>query len=1209
MERVATPDVATGRVADAFVFRRVARGRHAHVGGLGRGEGWAGIVSLVEGETPDTVALPATGGVQVHRADEPVRRFGPYWSAFLVVVRLSHDVVVAFGGPEPVEADDATWHATAERLAARVTRVTPAKRLADELELLHAVRDVALIPPGGVEEVGGHLLERLTGALSCEVGGLLLPDGTLLVHVEPVVEVEAGLVRLALRSLLHQHAGESTCQQDARGAVEGSWLRSYLVRQVGDGIAVVVGHTAAAPRGFTDLCQQLADSTTAAAATVLRAAQQYEAVRERAALASAEARSDALTGLSNRRAWDEAVERHGDDETVGVVVCDLDGLKDVNDRFGHAVGDHCLQVAAEVLRGAVREGDVVARLGGDEFVLMLPGADDDQARRVVDRIHAACRDVRLPDGHEVSMSVGVAVGHGTLLTALLERADATMYHRKRASAAAPAGGGEDAAAARREDCARAVGPDVVQPVVSEILRVLLQLPPSQLDDGIQQALASLGLALQLDRTYVFRIDGETCSNTHEWCAPGITAEIDNCQDLPLSMLGDWMPAFEQGQAVHVPDVATLTGAPADLRDLLAAQDIRSLLLVPMSFEGEVVGFVGFDAVRTRRTFGEMARGLLGTVGDVLAAATARQQASLRVERAESRAVELLRHSRDHILLLDARGRVYWASESFQQLGASPGDLVGRAAVDLVHPEDSELIQQLVAMWLRTSTPGDLVLPDHRAVLGGQTRWWSVVVRDARSRPGIEGLILAGHDVTERREQTEQLRHQALHDDLTGLPNRALVRDRLEVALHRAARNHGHVGVLFLGLDGFKLVNDSRSHAVGDQMLGQIAGRLQDSVRGAETAGRFGGDQFVVVIEVDEPTQVHRAIERIIGVFDAPFTVGGQPQSMSASFGLRIAETGELDPDAVLRDADNALFAAKARGRGRLVTFDPRMRERAVRQDVVGRRLPGAIANGDIIAHYQPLVDLGTGRILGAEALARWTDAELGEVHPTEFITVAEGAGVIEALGTHVLRTACRAAASWPEPAYVSVNLSPSQLEDDDLPVTVVRALEDAGLPPWRLVLEVTESVLMRDTARAVAHLQQLRRLGVRVALDDFGTGHSSLAVLRDLPLDILKIDRSFIVRMQQDDRGGRMVDGIVSLAEDLGLVTVAEGVETAGQAARLRRAGCHVAQGWLFGHPSPIPAFPRSTMPLREATSVGSLQPAAARTASAGPRRGTERPA
>ena len=981
------------------------------------------------------------------------------------------------------------------------------------------------------------------------------------------MDLDQGLVRLALRGLLLQHRDGPACRQDARDAVEGAWLRSYLVRPMGDDAVLVLAHTDAAPRGFTDLCQQLAESATTAAVTVLRAAHQYEAVRRRAATASAEARSDALTGLGNRRAWDEAVGANHGLGRVAVVVCDLDGLKDVNDQHGHAAGDRYLRTAADILRGAVRDEDLVVRFGGDEFVVLLPGADEAQAHGVVERIHTACRSRRV-DGHGVAMSVGVAVGTGAQLPELLERADATMYRRKQAG-----GDGRDrrpAASAPTEDV---LGPDVVQPVVSEILRTLLHLPTERIDEGIQQALAALGRALELDRAYVFRVGTATCSNTHEWCAPGIRPQREHLQDVPLDLVAPWMEAFHQGEAVQVTDVDALDDEHAGLREHLQGQDIQSLLGLPMVFEGEVVGFVGFDAVRSRRTFGEVARGLLGTVADVLAAVDARRQASQRVERAESRAAELLRHSRDHVFLMDEDGHISWASTSFQQLDEAPHALVGRRLRELTHPEDVELVDQLVATWLRSGARADLTLPDHRSVLGGQDRWMSLVLHDARFQPGVEGIIVAAHDVTHRRSQTERLRHLALHDDLTGLPNRALLKDRLEVALHRAARNAGRVGVLFLGLDGFKLVNDSRSHAVGDELLRQIAERLRTVVRGAETCGRFGGDQFVAVIEVDDPDEVHHAVDRVVSIFDEPFTVAGMPQTVSASFGLRIADPRELDPDAVLRDADNALFAAKAGSRGRLVAFHPRMRERAVRDDQVRRRLPGAIAAGDVRPHYQPLVDLPSGRVVGVEALARWTDDELGVVSPAEFIPVAEQSGVIQALGIHVLRRACRDAAGWPADTYVSVNLSPSQLEDADLCAVVGAALDDAGLPPDRLVLEVTESLLMRDTVRATQILDQLRGMGVRIALDDFGTGHSSLAVLSDLPLDMLKIDRSFVSRMVQDDRGARMVDGIVSLAEDLGLLAIAEGVETEGQAARLRRTGCQVAQGWLFGRPEPTPDF------------------------------------
>ena len=1168
MDPLLAQQTVPARVADAFVFRRVAPDRYAHVGGVGRGEGWAGIVSMVPGADDEIASLPGPGEVRTTWSDDAERRFGPYWSRFCAVVGVSHDVVVVFGADDRVEATDEQWKLSASTMADHVTTVTPAKHLADELELLHAVRDVALIPAGGVEEVGRALLVRLTRALSCEVGGLLLPSGVLLTRIDQTVDLDEGLVRLALRSLLLQHRDGPACRQDARDAVEGAWMRSYLVRPMGDDAALVLAHTDAAPRGFTDLCQQLADSATTAAVTVLRAAHQYEAVRRRAATASAEARSDALTGLGNRRAWDEAIGAHDGQAPAAVVVCDLDGLKESTTSTATPPG------TATCVRPRRSSGASSATTTS----WCASGATSSWSCSP-----APTRPRRTAWWNGSGRRVGAAAWTATASPCRWAwrsapgRSSRSCWSRPMppCTAASRRVGTAATGTPRRPPRPRPCSaPTWSSPSSSEILRTLLHLPAEHIDEGIQQALAALGRALELDRAYVFRIGATTCSNTHEWCAPGIRPERDHLQDLPLALMAPWLEAFERGEAVQVTDVDTLDDEHTELRQHLEAQDIQSLLALPMVFEGEVVGFVGFDAVRSRRTFGEVARGLLGTVADVLAAVDARRHAGQRVERAESRAAELLRHSRDHVFLMDADGRISWASQSFRQLDEDPDELVGRRLRELTHPEDVELVDQLVATWLRSGARADLTLPDHRGLLGGQDRWMSLILHDARSQPGVEGIIVAAHDVTQRRSQTERLRHLALHDDLTGLPNRALLKDRLEVALHRAARNAGRVGVLFLGLDGFKLVNDSRSHAVGDELLRRIAERLRAVVRGAETCGRFGGDQFVVVIEVDDPPQVQHAVDRVVSIFDAPFTVAGMPQTVSASFGLRIADPHELDPDAVLRDADNALFAAKAGSRGRLVAFDPRMRERAIRDDQVRQRLPDAIAAGDVRPHYQPLVDLPSGRVVGVEALARWTDDELGVVSPVEFIPVAEQSGVIRVLGTHVLRQACRDAAGWPADTYVSVNLSPSQLEDADLCAVVGAALDDSGLPPRRLVLEVTESLLMRDTARATQILEQLRGLGIRVALDDFGTGHSSLAVLGDLPLDMIKIDRSFVTRMLQDDRGARMVDGIVSLADDLGLLAVAEGVETHEQAERLRRAGCQVAQGWLFGRPEATPAFP-----------------------------------
>lgn len=423
-------------------------------------------------------------------------------------------------------------------------------------------------------------------------------------------------------------------------------------------------------------------------------------------------------------------------------------------------------------------------------------------------------------------------------------------------------------------------------------------------------------------------------------------------------------------------------------------------------------------------------------------------------------------------------------------------------------------------------------------------------------------------------QTAELRRLALHDPLTGLPNRTLILDRLDQALARAERSDGQIAVMLLDLDGFKSVNDTLGHPAGDQLLRAVTSRLTTLLRSSDSIGRLGGDEFVVLVEGERLQPGAEVVaERMRQVVAVPFTLEqeGRPVSVQVRASIGVALGGSAgSAEHLLRDADIALYEAKHRGRDRFVLFTPQMHIALERRVELENDMRMALELGEMYLDYQPIVNLRTGDIRGAEALLRWRHPTRGAVRPDEIIPVAEASGLIVPIGAWVLQEACRQAASWYRsgmPLGISVNVSGRQFENDDMVARVRRALELSDLPARMLTIEVTESVLLRDADGAERHLRALKGLGVRVAIDDFGTGYSSFSYLRQFPFDSLKIDRSFISSVAVDGEAAAVVHALLDLSRSLGIETLAEGIETTAQLDYLVRERCDSGQGFLFARP------------------------------------------
>ena len=498
-------------------------------------------------------------------------------------------------------------------------------------------------------------------------------------------------------------------------------------------------------------------------------------------------------------------------------------------------------------------------------------------------------------------------------------------------------------------------------------------------------------------------------------------------------------------------------------------------------------------------------------------------------------------------------------------------------LDRVHPDDSaKLRADLSAHVAALSAEFDNTHRIRHA--DGHYRWVharGLAVRDEAGR--VHRMAGSATDVTEQKQFEEQLLHDAFHDVLSGLPNRALFLNRLAHSIARAHRRSSHLfAVLFLDLDRFKIINDSMGHRAGDQLLVQLARRLEGCVRPGDTVARLGGDEFTILLDdIEDPRDAEFVADRILIALRQPFTMERQEIVMSASIGIALSTTGYHLPEDLIRDADTAMYKAKAAGKARHAVFDRKMHEDAVAQLKLEADLRRAVARDEFVLHYQPIISLQNGSIEGFEALVRWQHPERGLVMPNEFIPIAEETGMINPLGWMVLRHACEQVKIWrtsfrkyPD-LMLNVNLSGRQFRQPDLVRGIVSILGDTGLAPEALNLEITETVVMESAQESRDTLAKLRDLGARMCIDDFGTGYSSLNYLHDFDIDSLKIDRSFVSRMAAGSRP-EIVQTIVDLSRSLGMSVTAEGVETDEQLAQLRELDCELAQGFFFARPLPF---------------------------------------
>jgi diguanylate cyclase (GGDEF)-like protein/PAS domain S-box-containing protein len=646
--------------------------------------------------------------------------------------------------------------------------------------------------------------------------------------------------------------------------------------------------------------------------------------------------------------------------------------------------------------------------------------------------------------------------------------------------------------------------------------------------------------------------------------------------IPFSVLPQWKrERLRSHRSYEVPtaeaELATPLGLPENCEFLLNVplfmkEGLRGLLVVGSA---SVLPKANKDTLEALASQVSLALDSAALTEDLL-----RQQT-------EARFRSLVQNSTDVIMVVDADSTVRYASPSVERVfGYATETLEGTKLIELVHPDDKTQVLQFLTAGAYDDVARMTIIESR---IKHQDDFWlhvETLRTDLMHDPNVKGIVLNSRDVSERKAFEEQLSHQAFHDSITGLANRALFRDRVEHALERQVRDERPISVLFMDLDDFKTINDSLGHAAGDRLLGEVGERLRTCLRAPDTAARLGGDEFAILLEDGgEGVGAADVASRILSSLDAPFLLEGKEVFVRASIGITTADTnrstGPEGAEELLRNADVAMYMAKEAGKGRYQVFEPEMHDTALRRLELKADLQRAVDNNEFVLHFQPVIHLETGEVSGFEALVRWHHPARGLLPPLEFIPLAEETGLIVQIGAWVLREACHEAkglqARHPTtPLHIAVNLSARQLQRPEIVDEIAGALTDTGLAATDLVLEITESVMMQDIDLALERLVELKALGVRLAVDDFGTGYSSLNYIRRFPVDILKVDKSFIDGVNEGGEESALTAAIIELAGILNLRLVAEGIERADQLEKLLELKCEFGQGFYFSRPLSI---------------------------------------
>ncbi|MCK8515610.1 EAL domain-containing protein [Methylonatrum kenyense] len=715
-----------------------------------------------------------------------------------------------------------------------------------------------------------------------------------------------------------------------------------------------------------------------------------------------------------------------------------------------------------------------------------------------------------------------------------------------------------------------------QGLVAQISTQLINAGDTSFEATLQDVLRQLGEFFAVDRCYIAEYDDEagTTALLCEWCAPGVAVQATELQQFRTDDFPWWEARVRAFEPISIADVRALPEEAYPERAALLSRNVRALVSLPLISRERVFGYMNLDILRSDEPLPEHQITLLRVVASAIAGAIERNAAEQTL-RIAATAFE----SQEGMFVMDSARRILQANRAFTQLtGYSADDLVGNHAEALRSPRQSRRFYDAVwakirrdgawqgEMWFRRQSGEEFLAWVTMTAVNGA---------DALNTHYVGTL----NDITQRKAAEEEIEYLAFFDSLTQLPNRSLLLDRMRKALSVSARTGRGGALLFIDLDNFKLLNDTLGHPMGDLFLQHVARRLRRCIRANDTLARLGGDEFVVMLEnlSEEPGE---AVEEALGVargiresLSRPYDLIGREQNATSSIGVAMFEHPAAGIEELMKRADLAMYQAKAEGRDTIRFFDPKLQASVMERADLETEMHQALREQQYLLHYQPKVD-HQGRVTGAEALVRWQHPSRGLVGPGAFVPVAEEIGLILPIGTWVIREACLQLSLWQKdpqmaPLDISVNISARQFKQPGFVDDVLEALKETGADPRRLVLEITESLLLEDLGDIVRKMERLKRHGVGFSLDDFGTGYSSLVYLKRLPLDQLKIDYSFVRDALVDPNDAAIIHTIMSLGESLEIAVIAEGVETEEQHAWLAGLGCQAFQGYLFGAPVP----------------------------------------
>lgn len=718
-----------------------------------------------------------------------------------------------------------------------------------------------------------------------------------------------------------------------------------------------------------------------------------------------------------------------------------------------------------------------------------------------------------------------------------------------------------------------------QKLLLELSTSFINLPLDQIDHAINVALKKMALLAKADRAYIFSYDWDalTNTNTYEWCAEGVSPQIDNLQNFPIKMIPEWYETHRKGETLIIHDVSKLK--EGNLKEMLLHEEVQSLVTLPLMNDIECIGYVGFDAVTKKYDFSKSDITLLDLFSKLLANVFEK----IRVQR-------ILIESEQHFRTVANTGSaLIWTSgldmlcDYFNETwlkftGRTLNQEVGNGWTEGVHPEDFDRCLEIYTTAFAHREPFNM---EYRLRKADGSYCW--IVDHGNPRFDSEGNFIGyvGHcyDISERKKTDEKLQYIAHYDALTGLPNRVLLSDRLNQAIARASRNHSTVGVVYLDLDGFKEINDQYGHKMGDILLSMLAGRMKQSLREGDTIARLGGDEFVaILLDLKDHEDCVPMLIRLLSATSQNVLIDSITISVSASLGVSFFdEENNLDADQLLRQADQAMYQAKLSGKNRYHIFDA-VQDRTIRTYHESLdAIENALIHNEFILYYQPKVNMHTGKVIGAEALIRWNHPQKGILPPAAFLSTIEGHSLSIKIGYWVIEQAIRQIREFKSQGLkipISVNVNALQLQQEDflhhLQNILLRYPE---LKYGDLEFEILETSALQDIEYISNIIKECQKIGIHFSLDDFGTGYSSLTYLKRLNAKILKIDQSFVRGMLDDPDDLAILDGIIGLSVAFRRGVIAEGVESIEHGEMLIRLGCYDAQGYVIAKPMPPEAL------------------------------------